>query len=46
MAQDLARGRRTEVTLINGAVVEQAARHGLAAPLNQGVVERLEALTG
>jgi 2-dehydropantoate 2-reductase len=46
MAQDLARGRRTEVTLINGAVVEQAARRGLAAPLNQGVVERLEALTG
>ncbi|WP_439549291.1 ketopantoate reductase family protein [Falsiroseomonas sp.] len=45
MAQDLARGRRTEVTLINGAVVEQAHRHGLAAPVNQGVIERLEALS-
>lgn len=46
MAQDLARGRRTEVSLINGAVVEQAARRGLAAPVNQGVIETLEALTG
>ncbi len=44
MAQDLARGRRTEVALINGAVVDQAHRLGLAAPVNAGLVSALEAL--
>ncbi|WP_338665630.1 ketopantoate reductase C-terminal domain-containing protein [Pararoseomonas sp. SCSIO 73927] len=43
MAQDLARGRRTEVSLINGAVVERAARLGLAAPANAALVTALEA---
>jgi 2-dehydropantoate 2-reductase len=45
MAQDLARGRRTEVSLINGAVVAQAQRLGLAAPANAAVIARLDALT-
>jgi 2-dehydropantoate 2-reductase len=44
MAQDLARGRRTEVALINGAVVGQAHRLGLAAPVNAGLLSALEAL--
>lgn len=43
MAQDLARGRRTEVSLINGAVVTEAARHGLHAPANAALVAALDA---
>jgi 2-dehydropantoate 2-reductase len=43
MAQDLARGRRTEVSLINGAVVAEAARQGLAAPANAALVASLDA---
>lgn len=34
-AQDLARGRRTEIDDLNGAVMRRAAELGLAAPLNQ-----------
>jgi 2-dehydropantoate 2-reductase len=35
LALDLARGRaRTEVDWLNGAVVREAARHGLHAPVN------------
>jgi 2-dehydropantoate 2-reductase len=45
MAQDRARGRRTEVTLINGLVVEEARRRGLEAPANALVVAQLEAAT-
>jgi 2-dehydropantoate 2-reductase len=45
MAQDLARGRRTEVALINGAAVREAARHGLSAPRNAALVARIEALS-
>ena len=46
MAQDLSRGRRTEVSLINGTVVTQAARHGRDAPANAAIVTRLEAMSG
>jgi 2-dehydropantoate 2-reductase len=45
MAQDHARGRRTEVDLINGAVVRRARKLGLDAPGNAGLVTRLEAGT-
>jgi 2-dehydropantoate 2-reductase len=38
MWQDLARGHRTEVDAINGAVVVEAKRLGLEAPLNFGLV--------
>lgn len=38
MWQDLARGVRTEVDAINGAVVVEAERLGLDAPLNQTLV--------
>ncbi len=43
MAQDLARGRPTEVDLLNGAVVEEAAARGLAAPANVAIIARLHA---
>ena len=38
MWQDLARGQRTEIDAINGAIVDEATRLGLAAPLNWGLV--------
>jgi 2-dehydropantoate 2-reductase len=38
MWQDLARGHRTEIDAINGAVVDEARRLGLTAPLNFGLV--------
>lgn len=34
MLQDLARGRRTEIDFLNGAIAAFAARHGIPAPLN------------
>lgn len=36
-AQDLARGRRSEIDHLNGHVVQAAARHGIAAPANQAL---------
>lgn len=35
MLQDIKAGRRTEVDAINGAIVEAAKEHGLAAPVTQ-----------
>ena len=35
MLQDIKAGRRTEVDAINGAIVEAACDHGLAAPVTQ-----------
>jgi len=36
-AQDLARGRRSEIDHLNGQVVQAAARHGIATPANQAL---------
>lgn len=36
-AQDLARGRRSEIDQLNGQVVRAAARHGIATPANQAL---------
>jgi 2-dehydropantoate 2-reductase len=44
MAQDLLRSRRTEAAFINGAVVAEAQRLGLPAPLNAALVAALDAL--
>lgn len=38
MWQDLARANRTEVDAINGAIIEEAGKLGLQAPLNWGLV--------
>jgi 2-dehydropantoate 2-reductase len=43
MLQDVERGLRTEVDVINGAVVELAAAHGMAAPGNARIVELVHA---
>ncbi|WP_158611671.1 ketopantoate reductase family protein [Teichococcus wenyumeiae] len=45
MAQDVERGRRTEVSLINGVVVNKGLLKGVAAPTNAWLVESLDALT-
>ena len=43
MLQDVERGLRTEVDVINGAVVERARELGLDAPANAQVVELVHA---
>ena len=46
MLQDALRGSRTEIDVINGAIVREAARLGLQAPVNQvlaGLVRAIEA---
>lgn len=44
MLQDLRAGRATEVDSINGAVVREAARLGIAAPLNATLTRLVHAL--
>jgi 2-dehydropantoate 2-reductase len=39
MLQDLERGLKTEVDVINGGVVEKGREHGVETPLNERVVE-------
>jgi 2-dehydropantoate 2-reductase len=43
MLQDLERGARTEVGVIDGAVVERGREHGIATPLHERVVALIEA---
>jgi 2-dehydropantoate 2-reductase len=38
MLQDIEAGRRTEIGVVNAAVVKAAAEHGVEAPLNQAMV--------
>jgi 2-dehydropantoate 2-reductase len=44
MLQDLERGAKTEVNLINGAVVERGQAHGVPTPVNERVVELVHAM--
>jgi 2-dehydropantoate 2-reductase len=44
MLQDLERGIKTEVDVINGAVVEKGREHGVDTPLNARVVEMMHAM--
>jgi 2-dehydropantoate 2-reductase len=39
MAQDMAKGRRTEIDFINGLIVERAREIGRAAPANARLTE-------
>jgi 2-dehydropantoate 2-reductase len=36
-AQDLARGRRTEIAYLNGHIVRRGAAHGIVTPVNQAL---------
>jgi 2-dehydropantoate 2-reductase len=44
MLQDLERGAKTEVDVINGAVVERGQAHGVLTPVNERVVELVHAM--
>ncbi len=44
MLQDVERGRRTEIDVINGAVVEAGARLGIPTPHNQTLVWLVKSL--
>ena len=44
MAQDMVKGRKTEIEFINGLVVETAKRHGIAVPANAGIVQAIQAI--
>jgi 2-dehydropantoate 2-reductase len=44
MRQDLERGAKTEVDVINGAVVERGQAHGVLTPVNERVVELVHAM--
>jgi 2-dehydropantoate 2-reductase len=44
MLQDLERGVKTEVDVINGGVVEKGREHGVQTPLNSRVVELVHAM--
>jgi len=46
MWEDLERGRRTEVRLLNGEVVALGERHGVPTPINRALVEAIEAVEG
>ncbi|WP_442282826.1 2-dehydropantoate 2-reductase [Variovorax sp. M-6] len=43
MADDLARGRRTEIDVLSGEVVRLAQDHGMQAPLNARMAELVQA---
>jgi 2-dehydropantoate 2-reductase len=42
MAEDLQRGRRTEVDYLQGVITEISGRHGLQAPLSRRIVELIK----
>ena len=44
MLQDLQRGAKTEVDVINGVVVEKGREYGVQTPLNERVVELMHAM--
>jgi len=44
MLQDLERGAKTEVDVINGGVVERGREYGVETPLNERVVELMHSM--
>lgn len=46
MLQDVEKGRRTEIDVINGAIVEAGRRLGIATPYNETMVKLVKALEG
>ena len=41
MAQDMAKGRRTEIELMNGFVASEGARVGFASPANEMITRQV-----
>lgn len=46
MYQDLAKGKRTEIAFLNGAVVELGRKHGIRTPVNEAMVGLIKFLEG
>jgi 2-dehydropantoate 2-reductase len=46
MLQDVEKGRRTEIDVINGAIVEAGQRLGIATPYNDAMVKLIKSLEG
>ena len=44
MLQDLERGLKTEVDVINGAVVDRGREYGVETPVNRRVVKLMHAM--
>ena len=44
MLQDVLRGRRTEIEAINGYLVRQAEKHGIAVPVNEALYGMVKAM--
>lgn len=44
MGQDIAKGRRTEIGMLNGFIVERGKEVGLAAPANAGLTAAVQAV--
>lgn len=44
MLQDMSAGRPTEIEAINGAVVREGARHGIATPANEAITVLVKAV--
>lgn len=43
-AQDMMRGRRTEIAYLNGEIARRAARHGVPVPVNAALLALVEAM--
>ncbi len=46
MLQHIEQGRRTEIDALNGALLTYAARHGIACPVNETIVQLVKAIEG
>lgn len=46
MLQDVEKGRRTEIDVINGAIVEAGQRLGIPTPYNEAMVKLIKSLEG
>ncbi len=44
MGQDVVKGRQTEISQMNGYVVERASKAGVEAPVNRAIVEAVKAV--
>ena len=44
MAQDVAKGRRTEIDYMNGLIVEQGRAAGIPTPVNSATVETVKSI--
>lgn len=46
MAEDVVAGKPTEIAFLNGAIADLGRRHGIATPVNDNLVARIDGLGG